>query len=190
MTNSLKIIGQKWKNLESLSLQNCILRDYYMDSLLSSLPNLTFLNLAGSIGLKDTGSLKAISKCKKLKSLNLSECKLYQASCLDTIASNCLELSSLILCKTDVSDENLIRLINVMGDRLIHLDISFVPLLSEKPLELISKHCTNIESLEFGGFILVKGNELPAISKSCKKLKHISFSMWYGDTRIFFNNRF
>ena len=167
-SEGIKSIAMKCSNLESINLEKCNIDDVAVFELVHHCKGLVSVNLTGCVNIK-AESMKEIVKCPKLQilscknctqitenvfeeltdklmKLDLSDCDQITDSAVRNIAKKSIELKTLKLSGTEITDKSIDEITTC--PKLEELKLSGCEKISDCAIITLAKHCSNLIRLD------------------------------------------
>lgn len=161
-------------SVNEIRFQACDIGDNEMAALgaaLSRLPRLQVVSLRGNT-FSDAGG-RIIGQMKRLRELDISECKAVTDRTLAEIAKHCKELESLRLAQCyGVSDDGATHIARIGSLRT--LDLEECNRVSDRGIGAVARGCPKLTALSVANCTRLSGGSLLALAKYCKGLEEIN----------------
>ena len=131
------IIEQKCSQLTTLDLHSINITDHFIDSITTNCKKIESLNLSNCKDLTDAAIITLVQNCPQLTSLNLSDCKKLTDNSILAIAENCRQLTSLKLSGCEKLTSASILAILADCHNLTSLSLSHCPLIIPATIQRI-----------------------------------------------------
>ena len=130
--------------LEDLTLQCCRhITSQGLTHLVNSCTDIKYLNLTGC-HLFDLSGVKSEKGLKHLEKLNMMGCKLTNDSCLRVLSEWTCNLKELVLAFSDMISDEGVEFVLKNAKSLYHLNLKRCSNITDKTVEAISKHSSNV----------------------------------------------
>eukprot|EP00005_Dracoamoeba_jomungandri_P007975 CAMPEP_0174268018 /NCGR_PEP_ID=MMETSP0439-20130205/35846_1 /TAXON_ID=0 /ORGANISM="Stereomyxa ramosa, Strain Chinc5" /LENGTH=930 /DNA_ID=CAMNT_0015355923 /DNA_START=48 /DNA_END=2840 /DNA_ORIENTATION=+ len=139
--------------------------------------DLQHLDLSHCFNIDDLVVVKMAELSSGLQSLNLSACEEITDLCVVEIAQRKYELNSLNLSKCmKISDASVVELVRSSGNTLRSIHLDNCPLLTDRALKAIAKHCPNLLELSVSCCEELTDNGMLDLSTGCPNMEKLDVS--------------
>lgn len=162
----------------SIDIKNAKVSAAYIKSLVDKSAVLEELNVSGCFQVDDDIVIYIIQKCRKLRKLNIQNCRKLTDRCLDEIAASGLELVSLdIGGNMNMTEQGVVRFLNTypFAQLLKELNLSGLPVTDSVLLALVNR-CRAVETLGIAYALVHEEDVKILLSRIGNRLKKLNIA--------------
>ncbi|MDP2435007.1 MAG: hypothetical protein Q8P67_04640 [archaeon] len=178
-SRTVQTMARNCRSLTELVLSDCHeLKDKVVGELFHSIGGfLQKVSLARS-GCNDVWLKSMADHCPELRYLNLAGCNHLSAFGIGHIVFQCRNLAHLVLADVkSLSEADLQGLVHAFPPSMRHLNMAFVPVVTDAILAVLSKKCPNLVKLNLRGIFHLSGSFIPALFSGCPSLAKLRLDL-------------